>query len=486
MPRTRSQLSFFTPPEINALKPVIGIMREIDAKYSAVKSDDDHRVIEMMNKDFIAMCTARNVATVKILSLAERLSQAKWYCIFVSGVYEEQDGDELHPIVQFSLITCEDPKHQKVLTVSENKKFYEIEYVSPITYDPKDRERCLLQQREALGLSDEYRLIDSEELEAVLTISELYADTKPSDMPSIKAKRMKYAVILLDKVNANLFNMADQAYSLIESGSRVPFDVTARKDRKKGKEVTTYLSLDFSAMAKGLTNRLDPYDESVFNAIISLYGAENRIISIPQIYKCMGYNGIPGKDDREKIFSSIFKMSGTRIIYSNEEEAEAYKYPKFPIIDYMLPVRIIPAVINGKIIDAAVDMTQYGSPPLLQLAASKKQLSKAPQSVLQIPDASKTIDFLAVQNYMLRIVCHMKTKTLGRKITYKTIAEETLLSSPSQIRYLPKKIDKILSWWCQCGWITSYKETAEKDGVEINPKEKKKITETTKKLTAGA
>lgn len=481
MPRPKSQLSFFTPPEINALKPAISILREIGAKYSAT-STDDQRIIELMDKEFIALCTARNVATLKILSLAKRLSQSKWYCVFVSGVYENADRHDLQPIVQFSLITCEDPKQPKVLTLENSREFYEIEYSSPLPQNKEEHTRYLIQQRKALGLSEEYKLIDLEELEAVLTISELYSDARPSDMPSVKARKMKYAVILLDKLNANIFNMKEQAYELIESGASIPIDVTSKKARKKGKEVSTYLSLDFSAISDELTKRLDPYDESVFNTIISLYHADNSIMSISQIYKNMGYSGIPGKEDRQKIFSSIFKMSGTRIIYQNDEEAEAYHYPKFqgnnglsfPSIDYLLPVKIIPAVINGKIVDAAIDMSQYGIPPLMKIAADKKQLSRAPQAVLQIPDASKTLGFLAVRNYMLRIICHMKTGTLGKKITYATIAEATNLTTPSQLRYLPKKIDQILTWWSECGWITSYKTTENNDGVEINPKEKKK------------
>ena len=276
------------------------------------------------------------------------------------------------------------------------------------------------------------------------------------NIPSVAGKRVKNLTWPLDKVNATIWKLLEK-----DTGGQI---VIAAEKHGSKKPINLYYSINFEDLSSSftITRKLEPYDKRVYNATGSLWDAGNKIITLRQIYHAMGFDGEPGTSDLEKINASITKLSIAHIYLNNKEEAERYNYPLTEIDSSLLPMLRIRSTVNGQTVDGAIQL--YCEPPLIGFARSRNQITTIERKLLSTP-LNKTNQNLQIEDYLLERIAHAKRGSLSSKIKFKTIYEEAGITDKQQRHRAPAKIEKLLNYYKECGYIKDF--TKEADGVRI-------------------
>lgn len=276
-------------------------------------------------------------------------------------------------------------------------------------------------------------------------------------LPSVSGRKAKKIDFPLDKVNASV-------WKLLENAKNGQIGIATEKNGSKTRLVTLY-SINFDALGDdvSITRKLDVLDKRVYLAVSALYNAGNEIISLSQIYKTMGYTSRPNPRDIEKIANSISKMAAANVSLDNTQEASAYNYEKFVYTASLLPMERLEGVINGKAVEAAIHL--FREPPLISFARGRKQITTIERKLLETP-VNKTETNMLLEDYLIERIAHAKKGKLSAKILYKTLYDEARITTKKQRQRVTSKLEAILGHYVQCGFIRGYSDAG--DGVIID------------------
>lgn len=336
----------------------------------------------------------------------------------------------------------------ETLTREYNEYLEKTVYKSPLVATPKQSEKYT-------GVSD------SIEIAAAPGVA---PKEPPGLLQSLDGRRVKKVDYPLDKPNNNIWNGLLEHDASGQYSFSAAFDVTKSKDKDKGKEALILYSLSFEDIDENvkITKKLLPYDKRVYIAVAALYNAGNSVISVGQIYNAMGYDGKPGKGEREKIDSSMLKLGKAWIHIDNKLETPLYKYDAFEYDGALLQIEIMRAKINGQTVESAYHI--FREPTLVEFARKRKQITTLERKLLQTP-LSKTDQNLLIEDYLIDHIAAVKSGRRNPKVLYSTIYSNAGITTKLQRSRAPEKIRKLLNYWKECGHISGF--TEEKDGITI-------------------
>lgn len=270
----------------------------------------------------------------------------------------------------------------------------------------------------------------------------------------------------LDKVNSYIWSNALPIAPGENAGPlALEFDTANRKNKRKGKPAIINVDLDFTGLDGVQIDRpLTPYDFRVMCAVGSLVDAGNTITSLSDIYEAMGNTGRPSSAQLEKIEESLLKQRRTSARIDTGRESEVNKgYQKYYYNGALLLWDSIEAYIDNTLTEAAIRF--FITPPLYEFAKRRKQITSVEQKVLNSP-ISKTEANLAIDNYLIKRISHMKNNgKLSRKILFGTLYEECNIKTRMQRNRAPDKIRTYLDHYKKTGFIRGYTEA--EDGITI-------------------
>lgn len=270
----------------------------------------------------------------------------------------------------------------------------------------------------------------------------------------------------LDKPNREIWDLISGAkYNNQLQLATVTID-TSRGKKKRETGIIYGISFDKleeAAPNLKITKQLTQYDKRVYIAAAAIFNAGNEVTSATQIYRVMGNTGKPKAADVKKINDSLTKMGAARVYLNNSHEAKTYKgYPVFKYDADLLPFERISASVNGQITETAIHF--FREPPLMTFAKERKQITTLPLQLLESP-VSKTDANLAIDDYLLERISHIKKGKANPKILYESLYEKCRITTKKQKQRTPEKIRRYLDHYKQCKFIYDYAE--ESDGIYI-------------------
>lgn len=440
--------------EEKTLKPVLKIMDTVLKMHEVTKTNDaDDALNQLMNTEFEALCKKKRLNRQKLLDLAVKVMNSKWFCVYLSGGDIDSEGN---PIAVWSFVTGDNPEIQKRITQDEYPEFFTI--VNRLTEGERAKKEVVLAEyRTALGLSEEYKSMDADYVDAVLTIYEIFGDNPRK----ITIRPLKNSLLMVDKVNAlKLWSLTDKSN---KKRLFVPYD------SMKEKRVGIGLRINFDAVPANLTRSLTRYDKFVYNTVYTLYKSGYHTITASMIYMNMGNNSRPNKRDIQKINDSLTKMGTIRVFVDNSKEREAF--PDYPLVRFdeiLLDfVRGSIVEVNGYVSESAIKIKT--EPCMGRFANDRNQIRNIDMKLLNAP-ISKTENKLAVYDYLLYLISY-SVKT-SMKITNSTFFDRVDAVDRKQRQRALETADELLAYFKKEKWIVDY--TMEADGIVIVKKLEKK------------
>lgn len=217
---------------------------------------------------------------------------------------------------------------------------------------------------------------------------------------------------------------------------------------------------------------LNPFDSAVHNAIIALYLAGNREITIAAIYRTIkgltedDSRELPGKETYERIKQSVCHLISNIITIDATQETEAYGYKELNFRGQIVPAQFFTGKINGKeVVDCLKILT---TPPLYLYANGKNQVISYDIKMLNMP-LNSTEENVILRNYLLTEIQIMKNKKSNRNniFLYTTIYKFLKLEDAPKQKHaeIRKKCRTLLNNWKKMDLFKDYKEL--KDGKNI-------------------
>lgn len=266
----------------------------------------------------------------------------------------------------------------------------------------------------------------------------------------------------IDKINNSIWNEFIIAAAKPNEAGQITFAMETKGD----KPINLLYAIDFSNLEETgvtITKKLTAFDKRVYIACGALYSAGYEIITIGQIYKTMGNNGNPSATAIKKINDSLTKMRGAIIFVDNEQESNAYNYPRFRYDDSLLPMARITAIINGQETDSAIKL--HCEPPLQSFAKQRKQVTTVKRELLASP-INKTEQNLLIDDYLIEQIAQIKTGRRSNRILFETLFKATGIKD-RRIKPRKKKdiLEKLLPHYKAQGFIKDF--AADNDGITI-------------------
>ena len=276
-------------------------------------------------------------------------------------------------------------------------------------------------------------------------------------IPAIKSHRLERLDFPLDKVNSNVWKLLEET-----TNGQLKYNIGVEKKGSK-EHLNIVYSIDFNNENVSLSKKLDPYDKRVYYGLAGFYNKGTDVITLQQIYNAMGYKGRAGAADLKRINDSITKMHTAQIVVDNKQEAQAYKYPHFRYDGSLLPMERMQEIeVNGQIARGAVHL--FREPPLVSFARERNQITTISVKLLTTP-LSKTNANLALEDYFIEQISHMKHGAISKKMLFDTIYKKAGITTKMQKQRAPEKITTLLGYYKECGFIKDFRMS--KDGITI-------------------
>jgi hypothetical protein len=317
--------------------------------------------------------------------------------------------------------------------------------------------------KEKTDIQAENGLSDSEPI--------LFGMDTERDMPNIKLNKIPRVHFTTDKVNNSAWSLWEGLAANGEEGcglsignkTNLQINTANEADDRKGiKRLITCL-IDFNELEEtGIVKHLEPYDKRVYEALSSLHLSVTEetgqdCFSLNDVHYAMGETTKPNKKTREKILTSVIKLTKTHIHLDNKEEADAYNYKHYTYDASLLPAEIITARVEGQITEGVIHL--FREPPLFTFARQREQITAADVKLLQIP-LNKTNKNLMLDDYLRGQIKWMKNKNRKRsnKITFEDMFKKTKLTGRKEKARQKTNALKLLEHYKKCGEIKNFKE----------------------------
>lgn len=244
------------------------------------------------------------------------------------------------------------------------------------------------------------------------------------------------------------------------------------------KNSTALVTLNYSLWDDiDATKHLTEYDESVHNAVSTLFEIGYREISPGMIWKALGMDTRPNAQQAERIRESYTKMTRIRVSIDATGEMSAYgDYTAFHVEDNILPARLEMAEVNGKITRDCLVLREC--PPLYAYSRLRKQVAAIPRGLLQVPKLQSREQNIALKNYLLKRIEAMKNSSVSRVIRYAAVYDaigvpkggnrKAEINKRTRAR---RDVARVLDYWVCRGYIDGYKERRNMrtpDAVEVD------------------
>lgn len=434
-------IELLSAEEQKALKPVLRIMNTVLKSHELSGANDaDDAVNQQMNEEFEALCRKRRLNRQKLLDLAVSVMNRKWFCVYLSGGGIDADGN---PIPLYSFVTSDHPEVQTEIKKEEYPDFFTIS--SRVSSADKNiREKILTEYRSALKLAKDYKSLDADYVDAVLSIYEIFGDNPRK----IMIRPLKDALILGDKVDAL------KLWGLTEKSNKRNLFVPYESASAKGKKVGIGLKINFDGVPANLTKSLTRYDKYVYSTVYTLYASGYHNMTASMIYTAMGYRSRPSQKDIQRINDSLTKMGTVRVFIDNSKEREEYpSYPPFRYDEILLDfVRVSKMEVNGYVAESAIRIKT--EPIMGRFASERKQIRRIAMELLNVP-INKTERQLAVKDYLEYITTFPNITT--RKITHDSFFERVGAKDRKQRQRALETAERVLAFYKEKKHIMDYR-----------------------------
>lgn len=278
------------------------------------------------------------------------------------------------------------------------------------------------------------------------------------NLPRNFAKEVKELDYPVGKVNRDFWKLFEQA--------KKDGQIAIAVEKKGQKPLDVLYSVKFDDLPDvSITKTLTAFDKRVYIAAGAIYNNGNEVMTLSQIHAAMGNTGRPSSAQAKKINDAITKMNSAHIFIDNINEHKALKNRAKNYYDgSLLPMERVTQYMNNVLTEGAIHL--FRQPPLIQIAAERKQITTIPRILLESP-ISKTEANLRIDDYLIDRISQMKNRSYksSNKILYSTLFEECEIKTVKQKERSYDKIRTYLTHYKEIGFIKDFKES--KTGITI-------------------
>lgn len=256
------------------------------------------------------------------------------------------------------------------------------------------------------------------------------------------------------------------------------FDLLLNKQNNISNPVTINYE-DDAIQIQDKDKRFTPYDRSVYNAVCSLYEADNNHFTPDQVYRCM--NGLTEKESVSPqavghVTRSIDKMRKihAKVDYTNEMKTKNKENTdQFIIEGFIINADKIRIKAGGY---EVAGYRMLPKPILYEYAQVTKQVISVPSKLLNTKDVIRnTEEVIVIREYLIRrieIMKHPKNKNYSNRILFESVFNELDLPNPTSKKSMKVRniIFKILDKYKAEKYIKNYaihKASRSFKGVDI-------------------
>ena len=258
--------------------------------------------------------------------------------------------------------------------------------------------------------------------------------------------------------------------------------VESQKDKKKGKEITTLVTLDFDELANGekgikRLKSLDIMDRELLNAVVSVWesaAANGEIVNgeatttLQTLYRILTKNPGSRLDNPEKekeLSDRLMKLNAANIAINAEAEFDTYPALKkgrkaLERRGSLVSIVIDKATVNGNTVYNTVRIMRLDRSPLYTYAKLKGHIASVPLKLLDTKAVNKNDETIAIEGYLIRRIEAIERISNG--IVIDTLLEEVGIHEKDYKDFRGKrfkvirKIDELLAGYVSTGYIKKY------------------------------
>ena len=274
-----------------------------------------------------------------------------------------------------------------------------------------------------------------------------------------------------DKVNKQI--------TLFQPGEPFKIDAANKQDRKKGKRIPIYATLQLEGLEEALKDseamitldKLDPEDKQVLEGLITIWEncpEEERVngyvVTTPQIlYRAMTRNPRAriSKQKELELIGRVKKLSHSFIKLDATQESKAYNisFDNVSLDGAIVSVTIGTAYLNNNLVQSAIFFSLYLS-PLYNYAKATNRIASTPVKMLDTKAVNKNSESSRIEQYLMQrieTISSQGNKILVRKIFDAAgIYEEDHKDFKKKKQRTIKKIRALLEGYIETGYLRSY------------------------------
>ena len=300
---------------------------------------------------------------------------------------------------------------------------------------------------------------------------------KASDISMDEESLKSILTTSIDTLTFTKDKVSNQLTKLV-SGKERKLSLENQKDRKKGTEITTLVTLNFDELAEGedgikKLKSLDNMDRVLLDALYSVWvSAEangelvngTAVTTLQVLYRIITKNPNSRLDaERElDLIDRLHKLSSAILTINATAESKYYKaLATFERSGAPVSVVIDRAIINGNVVDNAVYIMGVDKSPLYTYARLKGQIASVPLKQLDTKGRYKTEEMIVIESHLIRRIealDHISNGILIDSLLEEAgIVPDRYKSFNKKRSETIKKIEDILKGYVVNGYIRKYR-----------------------------
>ena len=300
---------------------------------------------------------------------------------------------------------------------------------------------------------------------------------KAADMSMDEESLKSILTTSIDTLTFTKDKVSNQLTKLV-SGKERKLSLENQKDRKKGTEITTLVTLNFDELAEGedgikKLKSLDNMDRVLLDALYSVWvSAEangelvngTAVTTLQVLYRIITKNPNSRLDaERElDLIDRLHKLSSAILTINATAESKYYKaLATFERSGAPVSVVIDRAIINGNVVDNAVYIMGVDKSPLYTYARLKGQIASVPLKQLDTKGRYKTEEMIVIESHLIRRIealDHISNGILIDSLLEEAgIVPDRYKSFNKKRSETIKKIEDILKGYVVNGYIRKYR-----------------------------
>lgn len=255
------------------------------------------------------------------------------------------------------------------------------------------------------------------------------------------------------KTKDNVSNFITQ--NMLDAGEQL---LELEKKGRIKQQIRTKVSFSYEGIDIQTRKEFTLFDQEVHDAVVTLYLAENQIISPAMVYRAM-----TGKTNSEyiheaklkEIEESIDKCMFSKLSIDASEEAALYGYKQAIYSGALLAAEKVSVKMGGHKVIAYKIISE---PLLYRYAKTCKQITTVDIKLLDTP-ITKTNDTIVLQGFLLRKIEQIKSdKKYNRIILFSDIYNVLNVSKEQrvQVKRIRGYVKEILDYWVEGNYISNY------------------------------